>query len=126
MSDWGVIVLWLLTGVGLPLFFWWMHLETIVTDTALHVKLLPFTNRTFKPEEIASFAARTYSPIREYGGWGLRGFGGNRAYNMSGNRGVQLVLTTGDRILIGSQRSDELEQALTTMTGQFPDIHSPR
>jgi hypothetical protein len=27
---------------------------------------------------------------------------------MSGNRGVQLVLRSGERVLIGSQRADEL------------------
>lgn len=120
MSDWGVIVLWALTGIALPLFIWWMHLETVVTEDTLRVTMLPFTKRTFPPETIASFGARSYSPLREYGGWGLRGFGGNRAYTMSGNEGVQLVLTNGDRILIGSQHAEELERALSALTERCP------
>ena len=35
-----------------------------------------------------------------------------KAYNVSGNEGVQLELTNGKRILIGSQRADELADAI--------------
>ncbi|MHC4338483.1 MAG: hypothetical protein ACYSTG_11155 [Planctomycetota bacterium] len=62
--------------------------------------------------------ARTYKPIREYGGWGIRysfrkGIG--RAYNMSGNKGVQLVFKNGKKLLIGSQKPDELAQAINSI-----------
>ena len=62
--------------------------------------------------EIASSDVVTYSPIKEYGGWGIRGFGKRRALNMRGNRGVQLVLQNGDRVLIGSGKPEELLAAL--------------
>jgi hypothetical protein len=51
---------------------------------------------------------RTYSPLREYGGWGIRGPRKRRAYNVSGDEGVQLVLVDGCVVLIGSQRANEL------------------
>jgi hypothetical protein len=35
-----------------------------------------------------------------------------RAYNVSGNRGVEITLANGKRVLIGSQRSDELAAAI--------------
>ena len=35
-----------------------------------------------------------------------------KAYNVSGNRGVQLKLSTGNGLLIGSQRPEELAQAI--------------
>ena len=38
-------------------------------------------------------------------GWG-------KAYNVSGNRGLQLELSSGKKILIGSQRADELARIL--------------
>jgi hypothetical protein len=34
------------------------------------------------------------------------------AYNMKGNRGVQLVFKNGIRLLIGSQEAENLEQAI--------------
>ncbi len=35
-----------------------------------------------------------------------------KAYNVSGNRGVQLKLSSGKGLLIGSQRPEELAQAI--------------
>jgi hypothetical protein len=120
INDWGVVVLWLLTGIGAPLLLLWMHLETVVEPGGISVGLLPFTRRKIAAEEIDRFYARTYKPLREYGGWGLRGRGNNRAYNMSGDQGLQLELTNGDRILIGTQRPHELEAAIAAMTGKPP------
>jgi hypothetical protein len=34
------------------------------------------------------------------------------AYNVSGNRGLQLELTNGKKILLGTQRPEEIAQAL--------------
>ena len=50
--------------------------------------------------------------IAEYGGWGVRMRRGGMAYNVSGDRGVQLELMDGKRILIGSQRAGELADAI--------------
>lgn len=50
----------------------------------------------------------------DYGGWGFRFglFGKGRALNVSGNKGIQLVLTDGTRLLIGTNKPDEARQAL--------------
>jgi hypothetical protein len=40
------------------------------------------------------------------------------AYNVRGNRGVQLELANGKRILIGSQRAEELAGAIGEAKGQ--------
>ncbi len=87
-------------------------LETEVGQEGLSVRFRPFRGRVISFEEIASADAREYSPIREYGGWGYRISPAGRAYNVSGRHGVQLVLKDGSRILIGSQRADELAAAV--------------
>ena len=75
---------------------------------AVRLRFFPLIRRTIPLTEIQSCEARTYRPIREYGGWGIRwGFSG-MAFNVSGDRGVQLVLAGRKRLLIGSQRADEL------------------
>jgi hypothetical protein len=38
--------------------------------------------------------------------------GGNRALNMSGNKGIQLVTIDGLKMLIGTQKADEVTQIL--------------
>ncbi len=53
-----------------------------------------------------------YRPISQYGGWGIRGFGKNRALNARGNRGVLLTKADGSTLMIGSQKPRELLEAL--------------
>ena len=81
----------------------------------VYFRFVPF-HRTFHKipvEEIKYFLAKTYSPVKEFGGWGIRrGFKGGRAYNVSGHKGVQLELTNGKKILFGSQRPDAFVQAI--------------
>jgi hypothetical protein len=98
------------------------RLETEVRTDALYVRLYPLhiRYRIFAPRDLAEHYSRTYKPIREYGGWGIRcSFTGKgRAYNISGNQGVQLVLTNGRKLLIGSQKPDELAAAIDKMLKQ--------
>jgi hypothetical protein len=53
-----------------------------------------------------------YSSLRDYGGWGIRYGSKGKAYNVSGSRGVRLELSNGKRLLIGSQRPEELSEAV--------------
>jgi hypothetical protein len=54
----------------------------------------------------------TFSPMKQYGGWGIRRGRYGWAYTVRGNRGVQLTLAGGEKFLIGSQRAEELAQAI--------------
>ncbi len=89
--------------------------RTVVTDTELSVSfgaLFPLYRRRITIADIASAEAVTYSPIAEYGGWGIRSWGRNVALNARGSRGVRLTLQDGRRVLVGSQRPDSLTEAL--------------
>ncbi|MHC4605892.1 MAG: DUF6141 family protein [Planctomycetota bacterium] len=110
--DWMLWILFAFFGIGLPLLFHILRLVVEVRDDSLYIRFHPFGARTIPFSEIAKFEARTYRPILEYGGWGIRWSRAGRAYNVSGNRGVQLELEGGKRLLIGSQRAEELEQAI--------------
>jgi hypothetical protein len=63
--------------------------------------------------EIARAEAIAYRPIRDYGGWGIRGFGNRRALNARGNLGVLITRSNGSTILIGSQKPRDLLAALS-------------
>jgi hypothetical protein len=105
-------------AVGLPWLFHAMKLVVRVAGGSLRVRLFPFVDRKIPIEQIVHCEARTYSPIREYGGWGVR-YGGRRrgwAYTVSGHFGVQVELKSGERLLIGSWRADELVEALKPLT----------
>jgi len=94
---------------------WFIKLELIteVRDDELTIRFRGlFVRRVIPLAEIMHFEARTYRPIREYGGWGVRWGAGGMAYNVSGNRGVELKLADGKLVMIGSQSPEEFALAL--------------
>ncbi|MHC4691902.1 MAG: DUF6141 family protein [Planctomycetota bacterium] len=105
--------------IAVTILFFILKLETEVRSDGLYIRFYPMHIRfkRFTGENLAESYARTYKPIREYGGWGIRcSFTGKgKAYNVSGNKGVQLVLTNGKKLLIGSQKPDELAAAIDKM-----------
>jgi len=110
--DWLMWLLWLLIGIGLPILFHTMKLIVEVTDEILTIRYVPFVNRIITFSEIKRCQARTYRPIREYGGWGIRGLGKSRAYTVSGTQGVEVELQSGQQIMLGSQKPQELALAI--------------
>lgn len=101
-----------LITAGLALLFYKLKLITKVDADGIHVRFVPLTSRTIPFENITSCKVRTYRPIREYGGWGIRFSRKGRAYNVSGNRGVQLEFSKGMPLLIGSQKPEELADVI--------------
>jgi hypothetical protein len=85
---------------------------TRVTPQAVEVRFGVLYRTSIPLADVAQAEAVAYRPIREYGGWGIRGFGRRRALNMRGDRGVLLHRKDGSTILIGSQKPRELLAAL--------------
>ena len=114
----GAWVLLLTVGILLPWLFRYLHLTCTLTSDHIEIDFRPLMRTTIMLADIEQCEARTYRPIREYGGWGIRRGGrGSLAYNVSGNRGVQLELKNRKRVLLGSQRADEFAQAIRTAAG---------
>lgn len=117
------LIIVVLAGIGVPIaiaiLFYFLKLETEVRSDGLYIRFIPFHIRykRFAADEIDECYARRYKPIREYGGWGIRcGLSGRgRAYNVSGNKGVQLVFKDGRKLLIGSQKAERLQQAIRSI-----------
>lgn len=115
-----LIAIVVIVGFGFPIFFYIMNLTTEVHNDGLYIRFFPLHLSFYKiaPEDIQRFEVRTYSPIKEYGGWGIRYGRKGKAYNVSGKHGVQLELSNGKQILIGSQKPDELAEALNLILGK--------
>ncbi|MBJ2175825.1 hypothetical protein JBL43_16340 [Aureibaculum sp. A20] len=65
--------------------------------------------------DISKVYVRKYNAITEYGGWGFRGYifkTGGKAFNVMGNKGIQIVLKNGKKMLIGTQKEVEAERIL--------------
>ncbi len=103
---------------GLLLFgLWYMKLTVRVDAAGIHYHYPPMLNRWrhWSWTEFKRVAPRTYAPFSDYGGWGIRGWPGNLAYNVWGRQGLQLVFQSGDRLLLGTQRPNELRAVLETL-----------
>ncbi|MGD9347905.1 MAG: DUF6141 family protein [Candidatus Aminicenantes bacterium] len=117
--DLVVIGMWILFGLIFPVMVYTAGLTTEVRGDGIHIRFIPFHRRfrTMPLEAIQSYEARTYRPLKEYGGWGIRYGAEGKAYNVSGNRGVQLFLLSGRKILLGSQHPEGLVLAIDRAKG---------
>ncbi|MFH0915146.1 MAG: DUF6141 family protein [bacterium] len=119
IPDSAAWILAILFGFGFPVFALVVRLITEVRPGLLWVRLIPFGSKRISTGEIERAQTREYSPLREFGGWGIRISRNGRAYNAYGNTGVQLVLTDGSRVLIGTQKPEELLDALRLAGADF-------
>lgn len=117
-----LVIFWMVFGIGFPIFFMNLKMVTEVRPTEIYISYL--VKKRIPLGDVEKYYTRIYRPIMEYGGWGIKfGFGKGIAYNVSGNRGVQLELNNGKKILIGSQKPEELETAIQMAKGnQQPRI----
>ena len=113
--DWILWLVWVGFGFGLPIFFNILRLEVRLDSNKLFIRYYPLMSREIMLLDIDHIEARQYSPLKEYGGWGIRGSSQKKAYNVYGNEGVELILRDGSKIMIGSQRAAELEASLRSM-----------
>ncbi|MDJ1469741.1 hypothetical protein [Xanthocytophaga flava] len=99
----------------LTILFLILRLETQIKSDGIYVRFFPF-HLQFKHytwNSLSKLFVRSYSPIGEYGGWGIRGIRKNRAFNISGNEGLQLEFLDHKKLLIGTMKSELIVDVLT-------------
>ena len=92
-----------------------LRMTTLVTPTDVRVwfGFIPTYRRDIPISSIARVEVVVYRPIADCKGWGVRtGPDGERVLNARGNRGVRLYLVDGSKLLIGSQRAEQLALAV--------------
>jgi hypothetical protein len=103
----------------IPALFYFLTLKTRVEENGIYVRFIPFHLKEIfiAWDQLENCSVRTYSPLGEYGGWGIKyGLGGaGKVYNVSGNQGLQLVFKDGSRLLIGTQKPQELQEILNKL-----------
>jgi hypothetical protein len=111
------VPLYLVIGFGLPtvLVACVLHMTTEVDPNACRVWFgwLPTYRRIIPLSEIARIEVVRYHAFRDHGFWGVHtGRDGERALTARGDCAVRLHLRDGTRVLIGTQRPDELAGVL--------------
>lgn len=98
-----------------PIFIF--KLITRIDERGIHYCFFPIHRKLklISWSNIDSIYLRNYNPISEYGGWGLKtGWGRKhgKAFNISGDLGIQLILKDGRKLLIGTQKKGEAQLVL--------------
>ncbi|MCD4695154.1 MAG: hypothetical protein K8S16_02850 [Bacteroidales bacterium] len=105
--------------VGLTILFYKMKLITQIKANGIYIKYPPMINkeRLISKAKIKSYEIRKYHPSREYGGHGVKKGHrkAGRAYTVSGRIGLQLHLTNGEKVLIGTHRKEAIKYAMDKM-----------
>jgi hypothetical protein len=96
-------------------------LKTELDEEGVYYRYFPLHLKTHKIawSQVDSVFIRTYRPLREYGGWGLRyTFRHGKAFSAFGNIGVQLILKNKKKVLISTHKQEEFKQFLAQLAGQ--------
>lgn len=109
MSDLGVILVTILL-YGIIVFFGIIKLRTEINAKEIKIHFFPLVKKTISWDSIASAEVINYGFV---GGWGIRLFTKyGTAYNIKGNKGLAVQLKTGKKLLIGTQKEEELTELL--------------
>jgi len=99
----------------------WGGFKVRVTGEELRV-LLGFSGipvLKVKLADVAEVEVRKFSPLADFGGWGIRYNGKTTAYFLSGSRGVELKLKNGKQYLIGSDTPERLKAVVASAVAEL-------
>jgi hypothetical protein len=109
-----------LLGISISIaFIFFFKLKTRIDEVGIQYQFSPFhlKMKLIKWGEIKKAQVRSYDPILEYGGWGIKGgYFWNKekgkCVNISGDIGIQVEFKNGKQLLIGTQKKEEAMQVL--------------
>ena len=120
------MVLVVITVVLIFVLIFSLKLKTRIDENGIYYRFIPFhfSRKLIKWYEIDKAFIRKYSIISEYGGWGIKdgalwSKSKGIAYNVKGDIGIQLVFKTGKKILIGTQKENEVNKVLANYKDKF-------
>ena len=109
--------------------FTFFKLKTRIDEKGVYYQYLPFhfSYRFLPWSTIAKCYVRNYNAIFEYGGWGLKfNFTKKRgkSFTVKGAVGLQLELQNGKKILIGTQKKEEIQRTIETYKDKIGTMNS--
>ena len=107
----GIIVF--MSAFVMPMVLLSLRMYTKVFADRIEISIFPFEHRVISASEIAGATVADVSVVRQLAG--MRGFESNKGLIAQGDRGVQLVLRNGNRLLIGTQEPQSLNAAICSI-----------
>lgn len=109
--------------------FNFFKLKTRIDEKGIYYQYLPFhfSYRFIPWDAIFKCYVRNYNAIFEYGGWGLKfSFRKSRgkSFTVKGNIGLQIELLNGKKIIIGTQKKEEIQRTIETYQNKIGILKS--
>jgi hypothetical protein len=106
-----------LVSILITIFLANFKLEIKIKADGIYIRFFPFqlSYKHYSWVNISKLYVRKYSPLGEYGGWGYRYGSGGKAFTISGNQGLQIELVNHKKLLIGTQKAEEIESVLNNL-----------
>lgn len=112
------VLICILPVVLIMVLFFLMNLKTVINLQGIHIQFFPFIRKpkVFLWKDIQKIELKKYQPMMEYGGYGIRGLGDDKAYNIRGDIGLKLYFKNGKKIMIGTQTPEELAHKISIIS----------
>ena len=111
------IVAFLLVYVGLEIVVGGSTVHVRSKEVVVFLGRVPLIKKRMAFADIVSLESVRYHPIREFGGWGVRGLGAKQAWTARGDQAVVLHLVSGKQIYVGSDHPHRLEERIRATAG---------
>ncbi len=109
MSDTGLLIYFGATVLFILLFLM-MRLKTAISSQEIHLRFVPFVNKHLLWSEVEKAEVINYGFV---GGWGIRWWTSyGTVYNMKGSKGLSLEFKSGKKMVIGTQKAEELKKVV--------------
>lgn len=86
-----------------------------IDESTIYYRFPPFVSKEKQlgKNDIQDLHVRKYRPIWEYGGYGYRyRFRSGRGLMVAGNMGLQMTLSNGKKLLLGTQKPESMQTAV--------------
>jgi hypothetical protein len=106
--------------IGWTIFLWLVYFRLITVRLVTEVQNGKLTvalqglwrSRRVPLTDIHSVEVATIDPVRDYGGYGIRSTRQGKAYIAAAKTGVRLTLASGEKLVVGTERPEELVTAV--------------
>jgi hypothetical protein len=106
-----------LVGVTLLICALWARTGFVyrVSASGVEIRTLAMPIRFVPMSDVEFVRAQNCNPLKDFGGWGIRGMGNMRAYIWGGNRCVQIRTHSGDKLYLGITDADRLAREIESL-----------
>lgn len=105
------------------LMLWRMNMHSLITEEGVGIKFTPFQRnwKWYKWSDVELARVVTYSPLTDYGGWGIRkGWRKSKvAYNVWGDEGLELTFHDGNVVMIGTSEPERMSTYLQYLKRKY-------